>query len=64
MGPYGLSGRVTIGIFVLYCIETNKLPIGKGIGECLRKTSQDEGHHRPDKVTHDEPTRVAINYVK
>ena len=44
--------------------ERNKLPIGKGIGERLRTTSQDEGRYRPDKVTHDEPTRVAINYLK
>ena len=38
--------------------------IGKGIGERLRKTSQDEGRYRPDKDTHDEPTLVAINYFK
>ena len=44
--------------------ETNKLPIGKGIGERLRKTSQDEGRYRPDKITHDEPTQIAINYFK
>ena len=44
--------------------EMNNLPIGKGIGERLRKTSQDEGRYRPDKITHDEPTRVAINFFK
>ena len=44
--------------------EMNKLPIGKGIGERLRKTSQDEGRYRPDKITHDEATRGAINYFK
>ena len=43
-------------------LETNKLPIGKGIGEPLRNTSQDEGRYQHDKITHDEPTRVAINY--
>ena len=32
----------------------NKLPIGKGIGERLRKTHQDEGRCRPDKITQDE----------
>ena len=44
--------------------ETNKLPIGKGICERLRKTSQDEGRYRHDKITYDEPTRVATNYFK
>ena len=46
--------------------ETNKLPIGKGICERLRKTShlEDEGRYRHDKITHDEPTRVATNYFK
>ena len=44
--------------------EMNKLPIGKGSCERLRKTSQDEGRCRPDKITHDEPTRVVINYFK
>ena len=44
--------------------ETNKLPVGKGIFERLRKTSQDEGRYRHDKITHDEPTRVATNYFK
>ena len=44
--------------------EKNKLLIGKGIGERLRKTNQEEGRCRPDKITHDEPTRVAINYFK
>ena len=42
----------------------NKLLIGTGIGERLRKTSQDEGRYKHDKITRDEPTRVAINYFK
>ena len=44
--------------------ETNKLPVGKGTGERLRKTSQDERRYRPDKITHNEPTRRAIKYFK
>ena len=44
--------------------ETNKLPIDKGICKHLRKTSQDEGRYRHDKITHDTPTQVATNYFK
>ena len=44
--------------------ETSKLPIGKGICERPKKTSQDEGRYPFDKITHNEPTRVAINYFK
>ena len=45
--------------------ETKKLPIGKGICERLRKTShlEDEGRYRHDKITHDEPTRVATKDI-
>ena len=31
----------------------NNLPIGKGISEHLRKTSQNEGHCPDDKITRD-----------
>ena len=44
--------------------KKNKLPIGKGICERLRKRSQDEGRYRHDKITHDEPARVVTNYFK
>ena len=40
--------------------DTDKLPIGKDIF-----ARQDEGHCRHDKITHDEPTRVAaMNYFE
>ena len=44
--------------------ETNKLPIGKGICERLRKTSQAEGRYQHDKITHDKSTRAATNYFE